>query len=207
MTQNYPNHRFFHKSGSQQYRFENSFRGILYAVRNKFAWIDIDSNWCWSDDRKTRIALAVHWGTIGGDKFHDPQGEFGPDTKWRDLTLSEAKRLVTPEGTHVRTMIEMLDNAKKRGLKGIEWELKGGPWPVDVFLPVLQHAKALKIQVWIKTLVEIKGAFNRLQHAKAAVISVGWGKTVLLNHEQTPVRLAVTQRAYIDYVHGKWQKV
>ncbi len=71
---------------------------------------------------------ALHWATIGKNKLHDPEGEFGPRTKIDKLTDEQIRRLRGPRDQHPHTAQHMVNLAARLKVR-LELELK-------VFVPV-----------------------------------------------------------------------
>lgn len=203
-TTDAPRRAFFHEN--RPYRLQNSLRGLELAVARGFEWIDIDSNHCWDDRRRARVALATHWARVRGDHFRDPEGRIPDDARWSDLTLTEARRLVTDDAEPYRvlTMVEIVRAAARVGLDGIEWEVKGGTGfeRPALYRPVLAAAERLGLGIVVKTLRNVGGeaaALRRLAAAKQAGAT-----TMLLNHDDDAVRIDADRAAYVDYVRGDW---
>lgn len=203
-TTDAPRRAFFHEN--RPYRLQNSLRGLQLAVARGYEWIDIDSNHCWDDGRRRHVALATHWARIRGDHFQDPEGRIPTDAKWADLTLAEARRLVTDDAEPYRvlTMVEIVRAAARVGLTGIEWEVKSGAGfeHPAVYRPVLAAADRVGLAIVVKTLRNVGGeaaALRRLAAAKEAGAT-----TMLLNHDDDAVRIDADRASYVDYVRGDW---
>ncbi len=202
-----PERRTYHRVGSQPYRFENSFRGLAYAVDHGYDWIDLDSNYCWDDARQRRVPLATHWPRIDKEGF-DPADDLPAATTWADLTLGEVRRLVTADTPpyRVRTMEEMVRRAAALGLSGVEWEVKPGPAfeRPEIYRDVLRAARRAGVAIDVKTVHGLGGtaaSFARLRAAKRAGAT-----TMLVNTGDRPVRLTPDQERYVDYVRGPWRR-
>jgi hypothetical protein len=189
----------FHED--RPYRLQNSFRGLRLAAETD-AWIDIDSQYCWDSAGRHRIAIATHWPNIGREQFTDPANRLDPVAAFADLTLPAVRRLrsTDPEPYRISTMEEMVRAAARIGLKGIEWEVKGGTAfeRPDIYRQVLTAAAEVGIRINVKTLATIGGkraALRRLKAAKRAGAT-----TMLLNRGPGPARITDTQSRYVDYV-------
>lgn len=204
-TTDAPRHDFFHEG--HPYRLQNSVRGLRRAVELGYEWIDIDSNYCRAGEGPVPLVpLATHWQRIRGDHFRDPAGRVPDDARWSDLTLAEARRLRTddPEPYRVLTMVEIVRAAARTGLRGIEWEVKGGagfeePAP---YREVLAAAEEAGVEIIVKTLRNVGGeaaALRRLAAAKRAGAT-----TMLLNRVGGPVRIDADRASYVDHVRGEW---
>jgi hypothetical protein len=201
-TQDAASRDAFHVS---PYRLENSFRGLRMAAVEGH-WIDVDSNYCWDADRRHRIALATHWPRTGPDHFVDPAGLVGPYAAFADLTLPEVRRLRSTDASpfRIHTMEEMVREAARLDVAGIEWEVKGGSAfeRPSLYRPVLATAARVGIEINVKTLTTIggtKAALRRLEAAKRAGAT-----TMLLNHRDRPVPITPRRSHYVDYVRGPW---
>ncbi|WP_344147994.1 hypothetical protein [Nocardioides koreensis] len=203
-TQVAPSRGAFHEN--QPYRLQNSFRGLRLAARAG-TWIDIDSNYCWDTARRHRIPLATHWPHIGADHFTDPAGRIDPDAAFADLTLPEVRRLrsTDPVPYRISTMEEMVREAARIGVPGIEWEVKGGTAfeRPATYRGVLAAAAEAGIEVNVKTLTNIGGTKAALRRLRAAARA--GATTMLLNHSARPVRITAAESRYVDYVRGPWR--
>lgn len=202
-TEDAPSRGAFHAA---PYRLENSFRGLRLAAKSG-RWIDIDSNYCWDSARRHRIPIATHWPHIGADQFTDPAGRINPDAAFADLTLPEVRRLrsTDPVPYRISTMQEMVREAARLGVAGIEWEIKGGTAfeRPAIYSQVLATAAEAGIEVNVKTLTNIGGTKAALRRLKAA--SRAGAATMLLNHTAVPVRITAAESRYVDYVRGPWR--
>lgn len=194
-----PPREVFHED--QPYRLQNSFRGLRLAVQTD-TWIDIDSNYCWDSARRHRIPLATHWPYIRGDHFTDPAGRVSPDAAFDDLTLPEVRRLRSTDSAPYRisTMEEMVREAARIGLKGIEWEVKGGTAfeRPAIYRQVLAAAAEVGIEINVKTLANLGGKKAALRRMKAA--KRAGATTLLLNRGPRPAQITDAESRYIDYV-------
>lgn len=203
-TEDAPTRGAFHQD--HPYRLQNSYRGLRLAARAG-TWIDIDSNYCWDSARRHHIPLATHWPRIGADHFTDPAGSIDPDAAFADLTLPEVRRLrsTDPVPFRISTMEEMVREAARIGVVGIEWEVKGGSAfeRPATYREVLAAAAEAGIEVNVKTLTNIGGEKAALRRLAAA--SRAGATTMLLNHSPRPVRITTAESRYVDYVRGPWQ--
>ena len=190
----------FHED--RPYRLQNSFRGLRLAAETD-TWIDIDSQYCWDFDRRHRIPIATHWPDVRREQFTDPANRIDPDATFADLTLPEVRRLRSsdPAPYRISTMEEMVRAAGRIGLKGIEWEVKGGTGfeRPTIYRQVLTAADDVGVKINVKTLATLAGgkkaALRRLHAAKRAGAT-----TMLLNRGPRPARITDAESRYVDYV-------
>lgn len=189
----------FHED--RPYRLQNSMRGLRLAARTA-TWIDIDSNYCWDAARRHRVPVATHWPYVDRERFNDPLGLVSPDAAFADLTLPEVRRLRSgdPVPYRISTMVEMVRAAARVGLKGIEWEVKGGPAfeRPSTYSRVLEAANNVGIAINVKTLAHIGGrdaALRRLRAAKRA-----GAVTMLIRRGDQPAQITDSESRYIDFV-------
>jgi hypothetical protein len=177
-------------------------RGLRRAARTA-TWIDIDSDCCWDAARRHRVPVATQWPSVDRERFEDPLGLVSPDAASAELTLPEVRRLRSgdPVPYRISTMVEMVRAAARVGLKGIEWEVKGGPAfeRPSTYSRVLDATNTVGIAINVKTLAYIGGrdaALRRLRAAKRA-----GAVTMLLRRGDQPARITDSQSRYIDFVH------
>lgn len=189
----------FHED--RPYRLQNSFRGLRLAAEAD-TWIDIDSQYCWDSARRHRIPIATHWPDTGREQFTDPVNRIDRDAAFADLTLPEVRRLrsTDPVPYRISTMEEMVRAAARIGLKGIEWEVKGGTAfeRPHIYRQALAAAAEVGLKINVKTLATIGGkqaALRRLKAAKRAGAT-----TMLLNRGPRPARITDAESRYVDYV-------
>ncbi len=203
-TEDAPVRGAFHEN--RPYRLQNSFRGLRLAVRTD-TWIDIDSNYCWDSTRRHRIPIATHWPSIDHERFTDPTGRIQPDTAFADLTLPEVRRLrsTDPVPYRIYTMEEMVREAARVGLTGIEWEVKGGKAfeRPATYRRVLTAAAEVGVEINVKTLANIGGTKVALRRLRAA--HRAGAVTMLHYHSTPPVRITAAESRYVDYVRGPWR--
>jgi hypothetical protein len=194
-----PTRGAFHED--RPYRLQNSLRGLRLAAQTD-TWIDIDSQYCWDSTRRHGIPIATHWPDIRREQFTDPAGRISPGAAFADLTLPEVRRLrsADPLPYRIATMDEMVREAARIGLTGIEWEVKGGmafERPAT-YRQVLATAADVGIRINVKTLATIGGkraALRRLKAAKRAGAT-----TMLLNRGPRPAQITDAESRYVDYV-------
>lgn len=194
-----PPREVFHENNP--YRLQNSIRGLRLAAQTA-TWIDIDSNYCWDAARRHRVPIATHWPRVDRERFNDPLGLVSLGAAFADLTLPEVRRLRSsdPVPYRISTMVEMVRAAARVGLKGIEWEVKGGPAfeRPSTYRRVLDAANKVGIAINVKTLAHIGGrdaALRRLRAAKRA-----GAVTMLLKRGDRPAQITHSQSHYIDFV-------
>jgi hypothetical protein len=203
-TQDAPTRGAFHET--HPYRLSNSFRGLQLAAEAG-TWIDIDTNYCWDSARRHRIPIATHWPRIGFDEFADPTGRVETGAAFADLTLPEVRRLRSndPEPYRISTMEEMVREAARIGLTGIEWEVKGGKAfeRSAIYRPVLATARHVGVEINVKTSDNIGGENAALRRLRAA--HRAGATTMLLGHRAVVITTAESR--YVDYVRGSWRAV
>lgn len=109
----------FHVKWPIPKHFENSLRGVAYAIAHMFAWIDLDLSITKPDPHCRHHPdgqpcrghiVACHWPKpMRRDGFRDPLGLIDPDTPIWDLTLDEALRLVARFGFRIRLLSDLLN--------------------------------------------------------------------------------------------------
>lgn len=202
-TRTAPARERYHRELGQPYRFENSPRGLRYAHRHGYAWIDIDSIHTRADAGGRPVPLATHWPRIDKEGF-DPDGRYPPETRWTDLSLDQVRVLRTADEPPYRilTMVEMVREAARVGLTGIEWEIKDGDAfaRAATYRPVLRAAARWGIEIEVKTIhrrSDPERSLARLRAAKEAGAT-----TMLLNLTDRPIELTTAQQQYVDLVRG-----
>ena len=102
-----------------------------------------------------------------------------------------------------RVPIATPSGAARHGLKGIEWEVKGGQAfeRPAIYRPVLATARQVGVRINVKTSDNVGGeqaALGRLRAAHRA------GATTMLISHRT-VLITKARSRYVDYVRGPWR--
>lgn len=113
----YPAGKFYHRSGSVPYAFENSPEGIRYAAKHGYDRIDLDIRMT-----KDGVLVATHTAKLmrndrvwGG--FYDPQGKITDRSLTvSDLTFAEVSRMRHVDGYRIYSLEHMIGVAKSAGI-------------------------------------------------------------------------------------------
>lgn len=103
----------FHRHGNQPYRFENSFRGILHAVRHGYRRIDLDVQMT-----KDGVLVNTHWARpMLKDTFFDPKHRLkNKHLTVNQMTWEQVQRLQSKGGYKIRTLNAALKYCAEHGL-------------------------------------------------------------------------------------------
>jgi glycerophosphoryl diester phosphodiesterase len=184
-----PPRRFFHVAEGKPYHLEDSRRGVLTAIRNRFRWIDLDCQ-----VTKDGIPIITHWGRpMERDGFRDPLGKIDPHRSVEELTWEQVSRLRTRDGYRIWRADDLCNLAIKCGLR-VELELKTDAI-TERHLQVLRAALTKPKRVQVKTLSNLpKHPGMRLARAKRAGF-----KTIILARGPMPK----AWQPSCDYVRGR----
>lgn len=187
-----PRRRLFHVPEGTAYHIEDSLRGVLWAIKKHFGWIDLDVH------RSLDGTLYVtHWSRPGEhDGFRMPN-----DAHWnrhKSISLmhdSEVERLRTPDGYRIRKAIDLIPWAVTHGIK-VEFEAKENGFTVYDFLRLreaIQKAGGDPKHVQVK-------AFGKFRRSLSGARRAGF-ITILLVHTRGEA-YPVADADYVTYYRG-----
>lgn len=114
--------RIFHLKWPRMKHEENSVRGIRYAARHGYDWIDLDLQMT-----KDGVVVVTHWARpMRKDRFRDPRSLIHPGTSVRHLTWNQIRRLRTTDGYRIPRVEAALRACHRYGI-GAYLEPKGDP--------------------------------------------------------------------------------
>jgi hypothetical protein len=190
-------HRFYHEDHPSW--LADSFRGIARAVAGRFRWIDL--NFVLTVDG---YLVNCHWPRPLLHGWYDPKGLIKPTTPVSRMTLAQVRRLRSRTGGYrIHTAQEMLAQAARAGLRGVEFELKPAPGhdvaTYSEALAVVGTAEKAGIALVVKTLTRpgtTAAAVRRVAPFHRA------GATTLLLPRGTR-RVPRTCWGVVDHVRGR----
>lgn len=146
--------------------YMNYHAAVLRAARRTFRRaVDIDVH-----ISKNGTLWALHWGTVGKNKLHDPLGLIGPHRLISSLTDVEIERLRGPKNQVPWKVLDLLEIAYKHNVR-VELELKV-VIPTETLRYLLSLKSVAKMndrgKLQFKTLASMDGAVKRLAPAHAA---------------------------------------
>jgi len=181
----------------EPYYFNNSIRGLDYAVARGYRWIDLDAN-----VSKDGTVWNEHWARISVDGY-SARG-VSRNATVGSLTDKQMERLAGPHRFHPHRMTTMFRAAARRHIN-IEMEAKGGRRfeRPKTYVKLRTLSRELGVRVQVKTLTSIGGCRAALRRLRAA--SKAGFHTILLNHYHAAVVIPERFARYVDYVRGPFR--
>lgn len=145
---------------------------------------------------------ALHWGTVGKNKLHDPRGEIKSWQKIRNLNDAQIRRLKGPRGQKTHTILELLLLAYRLNKVRIELELKVVV-PEETLRKLLANEKVAWMnahgKLQFKTLAKMSRPIRKLRNAHNA-----GGTTILSFTDYTGKGISKAKAWPVtDYTRGK----